>query len=785
MRYFQITLSSLAIFGFLLACSPGEKQSSQRNKGDDDELVERTAGVSVPVSGTNLVFSVDEGVDAATLDAYIVGYPDTLTAQKVSGRRYVIKNVPAGSREVIVTGASVGARLSNTSFDRGMRIGKELRDGEIVDLGNLSLPKTGQLKGRLEMAGIAGFNTVAVQFPGTKLLGALPLADGTYSVTNLPVGTHQFAAAQADNPEASLSKAAVATEVAETAGRFVVRSYPNVPTNLDILPRSNNLVLSWSTGGGEAVGYIVFKSISGASAVFKPKNGETYKSGAVESGDIVYNGEDQYFSDPAVKNASKYSYQIFAYNKDKVYSEALIGEGQPHLQDYAYLNYRIYFDSTATDCDGQGSTQVQQIRFHIDNIWQLNDFSANLPAGKIGPYPVTVSANSVYNNSYEPFYAFQNNNNPWSTADNVFSLVDPFDVDLAAFPSGIYINVQFGTIPVQITGMEILGGEPPFYTQCAPDRYHLQGSNDGVTFTPIVGSSRSQVTINQVRYYFAPQTKPKTPVHLDLLANEGQVKALWENGAGSEIGFILVRSETPVPFKPEAGRPYNVGKQGSYDVVYVGSDSKFLDTDVSSKGVVFYYTLLAYDGDFNYSTAIVGRAVPEARPTFRYYRFVVDSVLGGEGTINYLSWLDDLKVQVNGRWIESYSFTSEKGLIGTFPVAINESSANGNDKGWMVFADGKWRTSDNSFAKSGQSNAILKTGEFIGFDFGANPVAITGYRVFGNDALDAVTGDFSNEMFSQIPDSTRWERSVDGKVWESISNSRSSSLAAEPIEVEW
>lgn len=167
------------------------------------------------------------------------------------------------------------------------------------------------------------------------------------------------------------------------------------------------------------------------------------------------------------------------------------------------------------------------------------------------------------------------------------------------------------------------------------------------------------------------------------------------------------------------------------------------------------------------------------------FRGLVDSIRGGEGTINYLSWVDNLEVQVNGRWIDAYSFTSEKGQIGSHEVIVSESSANGTDKAWMVFADGKWRSTDNIFSKAGQCNALAKNGEYIGLDFGAKPLAITGYRVFGNGALDPITGAYSDEMFAQNPDNMHWERSADGKVWETISKSRSTSLAAEVIELEW
>ena len=453
-----------------------------------------------------------------------------------------------------------------------------------------------------------------------------------------------------------------------------MRSIPNVPTNLDVVARSSSLLLSWSTGGGESEGYLVHKSTL-ANVGFKPKNGEQYKPGAAEGGDIVYAGTTPYYADPAAKNGIRYYYRIFAYNKNFVYSEPLIGDATARPQDYAYNNYRLYIDSTASDCEAAGSTQIQQLRFHIDNLWQTNDFSNNSPIGKIGPYTVTVSSNTVFNNAYEAFYAFQTNNLPWSTEDNAFGVTDPFDVNRTTFPNGVYINVQFANAAVQITGLEMLGGEPPFLPQCAPDRYHMEGSNDGVTWAMIPGSAHSQVTINRVRYYFTPQNKALTPANLTLLANEAQVSMRWDSSAGREIGYLLARSQTPVPFRPEAGRPYNAGNQGAYDIVYVGPNAEYLDRGLDASGAVYYYTLLSYDDAYNYSTAIVGRAVPEARRSYRFYRFVIESILGGDGLPTYASWVDDLQLQINGQWVTAYEFTGPRGRIGGRDVLVSESSA--------------------------------------------------------------------------------------------------------------
>lgn len=780
-----IYIKALALGLLMLACSPGTKKDTRDSK---ELLADEKASASVPLSGTNLVFSVQDEVALESLDAYIVGYPSTLFAKSLGNRRFIIENVPAGTRDVIVTGAGAGAALQGgQTFDRGLRIRKELGDGELVDLGTLALPKTGAMKGRLEMEGVSSFQTVQVAIPGTKFSNVKPQPDGSYDFTNLPVGLHDLGALQSENPIEAKGAGNVESEAQKQAARFIVRSVPNVPNNLTIVPRNNNLLLSWNSGGGESAGYLLFKSTL-ADASFKPENGKTYETGSVPSGDIIYIGETPYFSDPAVKNGTSYYYHIYAFNKDRVFSSVLKGSAAPRAPDYQYQSYRLYIDSTASDCDLFGSSQVQSLRFHIDNIWQVNDFSSATNSGKIGPYPVVVSSNSVYSPAYEPFYAFMDDNNPWSSTDDAFAIVDPFDANLTLFPQGVYFTIQFAQGPVEISGLEILGGEPPFMSQCAPDRYHMEGSNDGgVTWTMIPGSTRSQPTITRVRYFFSPQTKPLAPNNLRLLASSAQVELKWERGAGAETGFMVVRSTQPVPFQPESGRPYNAGRQGVYDIVYQGTDLEYLDTKgLLADGTVYYYAVFAYDAAFNYATPVVGRAVPEARTSYRYYRFVVDSILGGEGQTNYLSWMDDLKLQIDGRWIDSYAFTSETGTINGAPVTVTESSVfTSADKGWQVFGPGQWMTADKTFASAKECMALRPGHEWIQLDFGSKPVAITGVRYFGNNASDPVTGDFSSEKFGQIPDQIHVERSTDGLKWERIRGSDNSNLAAEIIEVEW
>ncbi|MDQ3233142.1 MAG: hypothetical protein M3Q07_15095, partial [Pseudobdellovibrionaceae bacterium] len=390
--------------------------------------------------------------------------------------------------------------------------------------------------------------------------------------------------------------------------------------------------------------------------------------------------------------------------------------------------------------------------------------------------------------AYEPFYAFIDDNNPWSSTDDAFAIVDPFDANLTVYPNGVYFSIQFAQAPVEISGLEILGGEPPFMSQCAPDRYHMEGSNDGgTTWAMIPGSVRSQPTIERVRYFFSPQTKPLAPNNLRLLSSTSQIKLKWERGAGAETGFMVVRSTQPVPFAPENGRPYNAGKQGDFDIIYLGPELEHLDVKgLLADGTVYYYGVFAYDAGFNYAPPVVGRAVPEPRPGYRYYRFVVDSILGGEGQANYFAWIDDLKLQIDGRWVDSYVFTAETGTVGGIPVRVTESSAfSVNDKAWQVFGPGQWLTADKTFSAVKESMALSPGHEWLQIDFGEKPAAVTGIKYFGNDATDPITGDFSSDKFGQIPDQVHMERSIDGLKWEAIPGSKDSNLAAEIITVEW
>lgn len=771
----------LPLLILLLACKPGDNGGKKDARSDHDELlVERVADSSVPVSGTNLVFAVEPGVDEESIDAYIVGYPDTLTARNIGQRVFLIENVPSGAQELIVTGKTAAGL---DAFDRGLRLTAELVGGRRQDIGNLQLPATGSLQGRLEMEGVAAFQTVTVNFPGTRLPAVKPAADGRYAFNNLPIGAHTIGALQTENPTASLSLAAVQNGVPSTARRFVVRSEPNIPSNLAIVSRSSSLLLSWSTGGGETEGYLLYKSTL-ADANFKPKNGMSYQPGAADDGDIISVGSAAYYADPAAKNGTRYYYQIFAYNRNRVYSEPLHGSAEARPQDYAYNNYRLFIDSAASACEGDGSTQIQNLRFHIDNLWYENDFSANRSIGKIGPYTVNVSTNSLYNNSYEAFYAFQSNNLPWSSEFNAFAATEPFDVNRTKYPGGVYINIQVANTAIQITGLDIRGGEPPFLRQCAPDRYHMEGSNDGLNWALIPGSTHTQSTVNGVRYYFTPQLQPLTPERFLLLGNAGQVKASWESAAGRELGFLLARSQTPVPFIPEKGRSYTAGKQGDYDIVMIGNALEYLDSGLDSTGAIDYYTLLSFDENLNYSTAVIGRAVPEPRPTFRYYRFAVDSILGGEGMPAYSSWVDDVKLQVNGQWVSSYVFTGPLGKIAGRDVRVSESSVTGTNRAWQIFADGNWQSADGRYYRTGQSHAVAKSGEYVQLDFGAGPLAITGFQVLGNSTLTADTLDFQ-ALFSQIPDGMHWERSQDGVSWEVIPGSRTTNFAAERVTLEW
>ncbi len=786
LKFFSLTFLALG-----LACKPADQAASSRGQvdglkgteysGNKDTLIEEALGdtkadLNVPVSSTNLTFRVSKDADLKSIDAYIVGYVDQLPITRVSDQEFLIASVPSGSQELIVTGLA----SSNVEDSLGIRLPIEARESTL-DLGILSLPRTGGLQGLAEMDGVAGFSTVKLQFPGTKIPAVQLDSIGRYDSSGIPVGTHKLEWEVKDNPNRIPTAATIESALkSQKSTRDIVHSKPNSPSNLKFQPLMNGIALSWVSGGGSPVGYLVYRGAAQDS--FQPVNGRVYTPGPEGAGFIVSTGSQQSSQDSGLTADTTYNYRVFAYNRDYVYSKAQTGAATAIAMNSGYSRYRLYIDSVANDCQGEGTAQIQALNFYIDKKWQINDFTNNSNTGRIGRYPATVAVNNLYNSAYEAYFAFQDDNLPWSSTFKSYSVSSPYNVLSNKNPDGIYFDINFGSEKVAIEGLEMLGGEPPFYPECAPDSYYMTGSNDGVNWVVVPGSAHQENTETRVRYYFQNENRPLSPLRWTLLSNEEQVEMSWQSAAGSEVGYMLVRSRMPEPFQAEQGRSYPLGPTGNgYEILLDGPVMNFRDTSFEAPNTPYYYTLFAYDPNRQYAPSIVARATPEKRAAYRYYRFTVLSILGGGPNS---AWVDSLQLQINGAWAVNQEFSGTQGFIGLYKVNISHSSASSGHEAVGLFGPGYWQTAKGSFSNFGFCDATNKTGEYVQLDFGSSPVAITGYRALGNTGYDDANK-YLSSMYYQVPDLVRMERSLDGQLWEAVDGSVSSDSFATVVEKVW
>ncbi len=97
-------------------------------------------------------------------------------------------------------------------------------------------------------------------------------------------------------------------------------------------------------------------------------------------------------------------------------------------------------------------------------------------------------------------------------------------------PDGIYFDIDFGGTRVAIEGLEMLGGEPPFYPECVPDSYYMMGSNDRTNWVTLPGSARQSY-----RYY-----------RFNVMSNLG---------GGPPTAWVVA------PMKPAGSLGLDIGKQ--------------------------------------------------------------------------------------------------------------------------------------------------------------------------------------------------------------------------------
>ena len=188
MRGFR-NINLLLLLIFMGSCSD--------NNGGVTVVAPQEADLSKPGSSTgSLVVEIDEEeADPDTIQGYVVGYEDQVTAEANSDGNLEFPSVPEGTQEVVVTAGtlSVGFQGTDSRLDRAVRLGGfEVIPGTIAKREAVGIPVAGGIKGRVTKSDTSDVLGLQVFIPGTRYQ-ALTDEEGTFSMDQVPVGTHSVA----------------------------------------------------------------------------------------------------------------------------------------------------------------------------------------------------------------------------------------------------------------------------------------------------------------------------------------------------------------------------------------------------------------------------------------------------------------------------------------------------------------------------------------------------------------------------------------------------------------
>jgi len=109
----------------------------------------------------------------------------------------------------------------------------------------------------------------------------------------------------------------------------------------------------------------------------------------------------------------------------------------------------------------------------------------------------------------------------------------------------------------------------------------------------------------------------------------------WTQPGGNCSGFIILKSQIPITWRPDNGTSYTNGEAVSgASVVWTGTDNYFSDTEVS-KGHEYYYKIFAYNDGYLYSSGLHCQLLFETESNLEYDRIPwVDNYMIYYGPLN-------------------------------------------------------------------------------------------------------------------------------------------------------
>jgi hypothetical protein len=222
-------------------CAPSGGGDSSTEASDEDE--DDSASVPVSVSGSNLVFTVESGIDPETVEGYIVGEPGQLIVEpyfdpddpefnpkEIENLLYVIKDVPLGEYDVIVQADTLlvddGVKLQDGTRTNGIRLADvKFEADKNTEIKALSIPPMGTIEGLAKKFKKENHELIAVDFPGTKIPTRKTDAQGKYVLDPIPVGVHEVVFSSDGYQTARFEEVTVATAATTTNPEVIL--YPN------------------------------------------------------------------------------------------------------------------------------------------------------------------------------------------------------------------------------------------------------------------------------------------------------------------------------------------------------------------------------------------------------------------------------------------------------------------------------------------------------------------------------------------------------------------------------
>lgn len=172
---------------------------------DTSAATNTTANQPLPPVSTasgQIILSFPESNGGEVITGYVVGKQSLLPIKHASTGEYYIDNVPSGKYDVIVKASPTSLNLTsdNNAASKGIRLSNvEVLNGIRTTQDNVTLASLSSISGAARLGnGVAALNLtdedsagILVYVPGTEY-SAYTASDGTYSISNLPSGVHNF-----------------------------------------------------------------------------------------------------------------------------------------------------------------------------------------------------------------------------------------------------------------------------------------------------------------------------------------------------------------------------------------------------------------------------------------------------------------------------------------------------------------------------------------------------------------------------------------------------------------